>query len=147
MESVHSAKLRPGKKGRRLWVLACLLAACGSLAFVVGAGAHARPRTGPGGNVAVGRLVGGVYDIGGPAPPYGCYDKRCPAGQGKRVVVRNRGGLVVARERLTRNREKFRFRLVPGRYTVKASCGGSQAKRVRVVAGHTTHANLYCGIR
>jgi hypothetical protein len=145
MESVRSLKPQPRKGGRGLGVLLCSLVAWGSLGFVAGSGAHPRPRTGPGGNVAVGHLVGGIYKVGGPAPPYGCYDKRCPSGG--RVTVRNRHGAIVARETLNKAGQKFRFRLIPGRYAVKASCGGSQPKRVRVVAGRTTRANLYCGIR
>jgi hypothetical protein len=133
MESVRSLKPQPRKGGRGLGVLLCSLVAWGSLGFVAGSGAHPRPRTGPGGNVAVGHLVGGIYD------------KRCPSGG--RVTVRNRHGAIVARETLNKAGQKFRFRLIPGRYAVKASCGGSQPKRVRVVAGRTTRANLYCGIR
>ena len=119
-------------------VLVCVLAASGTLVLVGGAGALAR---------RVGVLSGGIYLSGGPAPPYGCYDQRCPAGQGVRVVVRNRGGVIVARTRLKRRGQKFRFTLMPGHYTVKARCAGSAPRSVRVFSGRATRVDLYCGIR
>jgi hypothetical protein len=145
MERVR--RVGPRQRGSRwLRVLLWVMAASASVGFVGGAGAHGTARIGPGGNVALGRLVGGIYKVGGPAPPYGCYHERCPTAG--RVTVRNQSGAVVARERLIRARQRFHFRLIPGRYTVNARCGGHGVpKSVHVVAEHTTRANLYCGIR
>ena len=131
---VQSAKRASGG----LCVLTCLLGACGGLVFAGGALASAR---------RVGVLTGGIYDVGGPAPPFGCYGKRCPVGKGLHVTVRNPRGVIVARTTLHRNGQKFRFTLAPGGYTVSASCGGTPTRKVHVFSGQATHANIDCGIR
>ena len=115
----------------------CLLVACGGLGFAGGSGASPR---------RVGVLTGGIYKMGGPASPYGCYDNRCPTVG--RVIVRDSHEVIVARARLTKRGQRFRFLLAPGRYHVKARCSGHPFRQeVRVVAGHTTHTNVYCSIR
>lgn len=109
-----------------------------ALGPAVSAGAHAPPRTNPGGDVVLGRLVGGIV-----------YRGRAPSGSANRyqrgLVRIYEYGHEVAHQRVERNR-RYHFKLLVGtRYTIVAHVRwGNCTAHTMVRRSTTTHTNTYC---
>jgi hypothetical protein len=86
----------------------------------------------------VGAIVGAIHAEGGPAVP---RNAKVPGV----ATLYNGSGRVIGREHITKGHD-FRFTLAPGRYRVGGV--GCPSHGARVLAGHTTHANVgtYCGV-
>jgi hypothetical protein len=138
---------------RRVWIVSVLPAVLGALAAALSVGAFAAAR--PARRTAV--VSGYVQLCGGPAPGR-CWKGEigfCEAPKGcvtsDRVAAINAAGRRVATQRLVRGR--FKFHLVPGRYTIELLGDGKrvhgevmQRKKVSARSRRTTTVRFFFNV-